>query len=76
MKPLTCAMKREATSGQQIGLSILILILLAGWGIKAFISPKGFRGSNDLEDKVFVQIEGEVKTPGVYGFDQPPALGA
>ena len=67
-------MKKEANSSQQIGLSILILILLTGWGIKNLISSKASHGSDELEDKVFVQIKGEVKTPGVYGFDQSPSL--
>lgn len=74
MRPLTWVMKKETVSGQQIGLSALILVLLAGWGIKGFFSTTGFRSPNESKDKVFTQIKGEVKNPGVYVFDRPPSL--
>ena len=74
MRPLIWAMKKETISSQQIGFSMLILILLTGWGIKNFVSPKGSHSFNEFEDKIFIQIKGEVKIPGVYVFDQPPSL--
>jgi competence protein ComEA len=74
MRPLIWVMKKETISSQQIGLSILILILLAGWGIKSFFSTTGSHSSNELENEIFIQVGGEVKAPGVYVFDRPPSL--
>ena len=67
-------MKKETISSQQIGLSVLILVLLAGWETKVFFSTTEFHSSNELKNEIFVQVKGEVKTPGVYGFDRLPSL--
>jgi DNA uptake protein ComE-like DNA-binding protein len=74
MRPLVWVMKKRAISSQQIGFSILILIILMGWGIKSLSSAKKFHNTSGLENGIFIQIKGEIKTPGVYVFDRSPSL--
>jgi len=74
MRPLVWAMKRPKRSDQQIGLSILILILLAGWAIHYLTSLQGMRGPVKGTNEIFVGIEGLVSRPGVYCFEGEPSL--
>jgi competence protein ComEA len=57
-----------------MGLSILILILLTGWGINYLFSLQGDLGSTRRGDDIFILITGVVKNPGVYVFDKKPSL--
>ncbi len=57
-----------------MGLSILILILLMGWTVNYLFSLQGDRGSIRSENKVLIQITGEVINSGVYVFDKEPSL--
>jgi len=72
--PLVWAMKRPKHSDLHTGLSILILILLAGWAIKYALSVQGIRGPEGGNRDIFVGIEGPVKKPGVYCFEKEPSL--
>jgi len=74
MRPLVWAMKRPKHSDQHNGLSILILILIAGWAIHYTLSLQGIQGASEGKQEIFVGIEGPVKKPGVYGFTKNPCL--
>jgi len=74
MKPLVWAMKTKKNSNQHIGLFILILILLLGWGINNLFSAQGNPGSIERENNIFILVTGIVKNPGVYEFDKEPSL--
>ncbi len=74
MRPLVWVMKGKRIRSQQMGLSILILILLLGWAANYLSSLQGdldlVEGGNDI----FIMITGEVKDPGVYVFEEQPSL--
>ena len=58
-----------------VGTGALLLLFL----LVAINILKGSGGLPDLDrrcsdDKVFVQVSGDVRSPGVYGFDHPPSL--
>lgn len=72
--PLVWAMKRPKRSDQHTGLSVLILILFAGWAIHYLTSLQGTRGPTAGKNDVFVGIEGPVNKPGVYCFEREPSL--
>lgn len=74
MKPLIWVMKTKQNSNQHIGLSMLILILLLGWGISNLFSAQGDLGSIERENNVFILATGIVKNPGVYVFEREPSL--
>ena len=74
MKPLIWVMKTKQNSNQHIGLSMLILILLLGWGINNLFSAQGDLGSIERENNVFILATGIVKNPGVYVFEREPSL--
>jgi competence protein ComEA len=74
MMPLVWAMKRPKRSDQHIGISVLILILLAGWAIHYPLSLQGVRGSAAGKNDIFVGVEGPVKKAGVYCFEGEPSL--
>jgi len=74
MKPLVWVMKTKQNSNQHIGLSMLILILLLGWGISNLFSAQGDLGSIERENNVFILATGIVKNPGVYVFEREPSL--
>ena len=57
-----------------MGISILILILLLGWGINYLSSLQGDLGSTRKENDIFILITGEIKNPGIYVFDSEPSL--
>ena len=67
-------MKKNRISRHQMGLSILILILLTGWGINYLYSLQGNVGPIRKEGDIFTLITGIVKNPGVYAFDREPSL--
>jgi competence protein ComEA len=67
-------MKKKRISSQQIGLSILILILLLGWGLNFLFSLQGNLGPIRRKNEIFTLITGEVKNPGVYVFGREPSL--
>ena len=67
-------MKRKKINSQQMGLFILILLLLLGWGLNLLSSLQGDLGPIRKANEVFILITGEVKNPGVYGFDREPCL--
>jgi len=67
-------MKTKQNSNQHIGLSMLILILLLGWGINNLFSAQGDLGSIERENNVFILATGIVKNPGVYVFEREPSL--
>ena len=74
MRPLVWVMKGKGISKQQIGLSILILILLLGWGLNYLSSLQGDLGFVGRGNDIFILITGEVKNPGVYVFEGQPSL--
>lgn len=74
MKPLTWATKKKKYSGQHIGLFILILIILLGWGIHNLFSAQKVLGSIENEKNIFIFVTGMVKNTGVYAFDREPTL--
>jgi competence protein ComEA len=74
MMPLVWAMKRPKRNDQHRGLSVLILILLAGWAIHYLTSLQGTRGPVKGNDDIFVGVEGLVSRPGVYCFEGQPSL--
>jgi competence protein ComEA len=57
-----------------MGLSILILILLTGWGINYLYSLQRDVGLMRNGGDIFTLITGIVKNPGVYVFDREPSL--
>jgi len=67
-------MKNKRISSQHTGLSLLILILLLGWGMNFLFSLQGDLGPIEKGDEIFVLITGEVKNPGVYAFEREPSL--
>jgi len=73
--PLVWAMKRPKHSDQHTGLSVLILILLAGWAMQYVLSVQGIRGPAAGNRDIFVGVEGPVNKPGVYCFEKEPSLG-
>jgi competence protein ComEA len=72
--PLVWAMKRPKRNEQHTGLSVLILILLAGWTIHYLLCLQGTRGPAEGANDIFVGIEGAVIKPGVYCFEREPSL--
>jgi len=74
MRPLVWAMKRPKRNDQHIGLSVLILILLAGWAIHYLTSLQGTRGRVKESNEIFVGVEGLISRPGVYCFEREPSL--
>jgi competence protein ComEA len=72
--PLVWAMKRQKRNDQHTGLSVLILILLAGWAIHYLLCLQGTRGPAEGENDIFVGVEGPVNEPGVYCFERKPSL--
>ena len=74
MRPLVWVMKGKRISKQQVGLSILILILLLGWGINYLSSLQGDLGLVGRGNDIVILITGEVKSPGVYVFEGQPSL--
>jgi competence protein ComEA len=72
--PLVWAMKRPKHSDQHTGLSVLILILLAGWATQYLTSLQGTRGPAVGKNDIFVGVEGPVNKPGVYCFEREPSL--
>jgi len=72
--PLVWEMKRTKRSDQHTGLSVLILLLLAGWAIQYLVSSQGTQGSSVRRNDIFVGVEGPVKKPGVYCFEREPSL--
>ncbi len=72
--PLVWVMKRPKHSDQHIGLSVLILILLAGWAIQYALSVQGIRGTEVGNRDIFVGVEGPVIKAGVYCFEKEPSL--
>ena len=74
MKPLVWVMKTKKNSNQHIGLFILILILLLGWGINNLFSVQGDRGSTERENNIFILVTGVVKNPGVNVFEREPSI--
>jgi competence protein ComEA len=72
--PLVWVMKTLKHSDQHIGLSILIIILLAGWGIHYVLCVQGIRGPGAGKGDFFVGVKGMVNKPGVYCFEQEPSL--
>jgi competence protein ComEA len=73
MKPLIWKMAPQRIGERATGLLVLLLILfLLHW-----LKPAPYRiGADPVPCKapVFVQIEGEVRHPGVYSFCDPPYL--
>ena len=57
-----------------MGLFILILVLLLGWGINFLFSLQGDLGPIERGNEIFILLTGEVKNPGVYVFDREPSL--
>jgi competence protein ComEA len=74
MRPLVWVMKKKRISTQQTGLSILIVILLLGWGINFLFSFQGDLGPIRRGNEISILITGEIKNPGVYEFDREPSL--
>jgi len=72
MMHLVWVMKR--ISRQQTGLSILVLILLLGWGTNYLSSLQGDLGFIGRGNDIFILVTGEVRNPGVYAFDREPSL--
>jgi len=73
MKPLVWVIKKK-NSNRHIGLFILILILLLGWGIHNLFSAQRGLGSIEKGNNIFILITGALKNPGVYVFDREPSL--
>jgi competence protein ComEA len=67
-------MKRPKRSDQHTGLSVLILILIAGWALQYALSVQGIHDSSAGNHEICVGIEGPVQTSGVYCFPQKPRL--
>lgn len=67
-------MKSKRISSQHMGLSLLILILLLGWGMNFMLSLQGDLGPIGKGDEIFILITGEVKNPGVYAFERGPSV--
>lgn len=74
MRPLVWVMKKQRISGQQIGLSIFIVILLVGWAINGLLSFQGELGSVERGNDILIRVTGVVHNPGVYSFDGEPSL--
>jgi competence protein ComEA len=74
MMPLVWEMKRPKRSDQHTGLSVLILLLIAGWAIQYLVSVQGTQGSAGKNNDIFVGVEGPVNKPGVYCFERKPSL--
>ena len=74
MTNLVWVVEEKRISRQQQGLSILILILLLGWGLNYLLSSQRDLGATRGGDDILVLITGEIKNPGVYGFDRGPSL--
>ena len=74
MRHLVWVTKGERIRSQQMGLSILILILLLGWAANYRSSLQGDLGLVEGGNGVFIMITGEVKDPGVYVFEGQPSL--
>ena len=74
MRPLVWVMKRKRISRQQTGLSILILILLLGWGINHLLFLQADLGFIGRGNDIFILVTGEVRNPGVYVFNREPSL--
>lgn len=55
------------------GFVLLLLIMLMLYSIR-FIQPDYEQRETDFGKDLFVQIEGDVKNPGVYSFSQVPKL--
>jgi len=67
-------MKGKRIRSQQMGLSILILILLLGWAANYLSSLQGDLGLVEGGNDIFIMITGEVKDPGVYVFEGQSSL--
>ncbi len=67
-------MKKKIKSSQHQGLLLLVLLLLLGWTTAHAIFLQRDLGINSAADRVFVQVKGDVKRPGVYAFPQSPNL--
>jgi competence protein ComEA len=74
MRPLALAMKKKRISSQQIGLSLLILVLLLGWGIRYLFHSQKNLGTMIMGKEIYVLITGEIRNPGVYVFEREPSL--
>jgi competence protein ComEA len=74
MTPLVWAMADKTANRQQRGLSTLILILLLGWGLNYLLSSQGDLGRVSSTDNIYIQVTGEVRNPGIYGFYREPSL--
>jgi competence protein ComEA len=74
MRHLVWVTKEKRIRSQQMGLSILILILLLGWAANYRSSLQGDLGLVEGGNGVFIMITGEVKDPGVYVFEGQPSL--
>jgi competence protein ComEA len=73
MKPLIWKMAPQRTGERATGLLVLLLILF----LLHLLKPAPYRLGTDpipCRTPVFVQIEGEVRHPGVYSFCDPPYL--
>jgi competence protein ComEA len=67
-------MKKKRINSQQMGLCILILILLLGWGINYLFSLQRDLGSKRRGNDIYIMISGEIKNSGVYVFDREHSL--
>jgi len=74
MRALVWEMKWGRISSQQIGLSILILILLVGCVINRQLSFQGVLGSLERDSEIVIQAAGIVKNPGFYVFEREPSI--
>ena len=68
-------MRKRKINNSPGGFLLLLLLLVALTVMKGNFSLAG-TDSTCCEEKVFVQISGDVVRPGVYGFCEPPDLKA
>jgi competence protein ComEA len=64
--------KRKKYKGVN-GFVVLLLIMLLLYSIR-FIQPDHEQKENESAEDLFIQIEGDVKNPGVYSFGREPKL--
>jgi competence protein ComEA len=64
-------MRKKPINDSHPGLFLILMILLALNGAKN-LAGKPRPGNRKVEQKVFVEVSGAVKNPGVYGFSDSP----
>lgn len=69
--PSDWTMRTSRRHAPESGFLLLLLFILALHGLKALFTFRD-AGESPIDEKIFVQITGDIPCPGVYGFSRVP----